>query len=267
MREAPLIFSTCQAPFMDATVARIVDYLTRATGLDSRFALPEAWEARQQGLDSGAIHVCWICGAPYAQRADARLPIELLAAPVPGGARYNDEAIYFSDVIVPAASNVRAFEDLHGARWGFNEPGSHSGYHVVRYTLAQRKLGSDFFGERVQTGGHAESLRRVAAGEIDGAAIDSTVLEGLLARQPELRDEIRVIDALGPSARPPWVIRKEVPVEQRAMLRKALATMHTTSEGAAILDGSSIVRFDIVTDRHYNGIRQMLRLADARGIW
>lgn len=248
-------------------MAQIIDFLQQETGLKCNFQLSEQWSERQQAFDDGRIDVCWFCGAPYVQKVDSGMPIELLAAPVPAGARYNDQAIYFSDVIVPAETRFNTFEDLRGARWGFNEIHSHSGWHVVRYTLAQRKLGADFFGERIATGGHAESLRLVADGQLDGAAIDSTVLEGLIARNPQLDQRIRIIDTLGPSARPPWVIRKSVPVQERALLRKALCMLHESAGGRALLQTAGLTRFALVSDHDYDGIRQMLRLANAREIW
>jgi phosphonate transport system substrate-binding protein len=67
-------------------------------------------------LDAGEIDVGWICGLPYTVRAnqlDAQL--ELFAAPVMVGARYEARPFYFSDVIVPADSPYPQCLDLRGA--------------------------------------------------------------------------------------------------------------------------------------------------------
>jgi ABC-type nitrate/sulfonate/bicarbonate transport system substrate-binding protein len=60
--------------------------------------------------------------------------LTLLAAPLPAGARYGGKPIYFSDVVVRRDSPYQTFADLRGVTWGYNEPGSQSGYNVVRPT-------------------------------------------------------------------------------------------------------------------------------------
>ncbi len=262
-----LLLTSCQAPVAEPMVVEIAHHLARTLSIDIKTVLEIPWEERAARLDTGSIHIGWICGAPYVQKADNRMRIELLAAPVPAGARYNDAPVYFSDVIVRADSRFASFADLAGARFALNEPGSHSGFHIVRYTLAQRKLGADFFGGHYFSGSHALSLQHVLDGSADGSAIDSTVLEGLLHQNPAYAKEIRSVDVLGPSPRPPWIIRKEVDVHLRAELRKSLLTLHETENGRAILAAGHTARFAAVTDHDYDPIRQMLRLADRRGVW
>jgi hypothetical protein len=63
------------------------------------------------------------------------------------------------------------------------------------------------------------TLEMILAGRVDGAAIDSTVLEWSIAGRRDLPEHIRVIESLGPSPIPPWVISKRV----AASLRGALA--------------------------------------------
>jgi phosphonate transport system substrate-binding protein len=245
-------------------VREIVALLAQQLQIEAELLLDMPWETRAAALDSGEIDVGWICGAPYVQKVDSRMRIELLAAPVPVGERYAGQPVYFSDVITRADSRFDTFESLNGARFAFNEPGSHSGFHVVRYTQAQRKLGAHFFGSTVFSGGHAFSLAKVLANDVDAAAIDSTVLETLLRENPAYAKGIKIIDSLGPSPRPPWIIRKEVPVPLRAEIRKCLMTLHEHPAGRAILHTGHTERFAGVTDHDYDPIRQMLRLTERR---
>ncbi|HAC46119.1 MAG TPA: phosphate ABC transporter substrate-binding protein, partial [Chloroflexi bacterium] len=46
---------------------------------------------------------------------------------------------------------------------------------------------------------HQESIRRVAAAQVEGSAVDSHVLGVEMRDHPELADRIRVICTLGPS--------------------------------------------------------------------
>jgi phosphonate transport system substrate-binding protein len=214
-------------------------------------------------LDLGLVEIGWICGLPYIWKAEQNPPrIELLAAPVMQGERYQDKPVYYSDVIVHRDSQIFSFMELHGASWAYNEPHSHSGCNITRYHLATLGETGTFFGKVVESGAHQESLKMVLAGEIDASAIDSTVLETEMLKHPDIVDRFRVITTLGPSPIPPWVISKNVPLETRRMIRQVFLEMHNDPVGNLILEQGQIKRFVLVEDRDYDPIRHMARLAE-----
>jgi len=88
--------------------------------------------------------------------------------------------------VVRADSRYTSFDDLRGAAWAYNEPMSHSGYNVVRHFMAGRNIHGGFFGPVVESGSHQASIDLIVNGVVDGSAIDSTVLEAILRRRPEL---------------------------------------------------------------------------------
>ena len=254
-----LHLTTCQARNTHAVTAAIADYLAQKLNLETQFIIEPPWEECLQNVLAGRIQIGWMCGYPYVRETAVPNPtIELLALPVMAGARYQNQPVYFSDVIVRRDSPFATFADLRGATWAYNEVGSQSGYHIVRYKLAQMGADGDFFGQKVASGAHLQSLQMVLAGEADGAALDSTVLEMALGEDPTLPDQIRIIEALGPSPIPPWVIHKSVPVPLRASLRQALTQMHQTPAGQQILALGEMARFETAVDAHYNSLRQML---------
>ena len=212
---------------------------------------------------AGMIQVCWICGLPYVWKADRPNPeIELLAAPVMADARYDDRPIYFSDVVVRRDSPYGSFADLQGAVWAYNEPGSHSGYNLTRAHLATLGHTSGFFGRVLEAGAHQTALQLILDGAIDASAIDSTVLAFELQQHPHFAGQIRVIETLGPSPIPPWVVRRELPAALRQMLRQALLGMKNEREGRAILRQWSIARMETAVDTDYDPIRKMARAAE-----
>jgi phosphonate transport system substrate-binding protein len=101
----------------------------------------------------------------------------------------------------------------------------------------------------------------VLDGAVDGAAIDSIVLEWELDRRPRLAGEIRLVGTLGPSPVPPWAISKKVPAELRAAIRAELLAMHESREGQEILARGRIARFAAALDGDYDAIRAMAELA------
>ena len=182
-------------------------------------------------------------------------PIELLAAPVMADARYAQRPVYYSDVVVQRTSPFRTCADLRGARWAYNEPDSHSGCGVVRGYLAGLAETNGYFGQVVESGAHQTSLQMILDGAIDGAAIDSTVLELELRRQPALTAQIRTIATLGPSPSPPWVVRSTVPAELRSALRQTLCQMQLEPRGRSILERIHMSRLAAVADHDYDPIR------------
>jgi phosphonate transport system substrate-binding protein len=97
--------------------------------------------------------------------------------------------------------------------------------------------------------------------EVDASAIDSTVLELELSRDPSLRSKFRIIDTFGPSPMPPWVVSKNLPAELRETLRKAFVMMDQEPAGRALLSRGHMIRFARVEDRDYDPIREMARKA------
>jgi len=263
MMNIPVLkFTSCMAENAEATCRAIVAWLGRRLALRAEFVDGIPWEEREALLDAGRIHVCWICGLPYAWKADAaNAAVEPCAVPVMRGARYADRPVYFSDVVVHRASTYSSFADLRGAAWAYNEPRSHSGHNVVRHHLATLGHRSGYFGRVVESGAHQRSLRMIADGEIDASAIDSTVLEAELARRPELARDVKVIATLGPSPMPPWVMLKSLPQDLRDDLRAALLYMHRDAQGAAILASWRIARFVAAADADYDPLRQMANAA------
>jgi phosphonate transport system substrate-binding protein len=215
-------------------------------------------------FDVGEIQILWLCGLPYVDKVDlVGNDMELLAVPVPAGARYQGRPVYFSDVVVRRGSAFESFIELSGASWAYNEPRSHSGFNVVRAYLAALGQREGFFGNVVESGAHSHSIELIMSGAVDGAAIDSTVLEWLVSQRGDLADELRVIETIGPSPIPPWVISKKLPASFRSEIRQTLLDLHLSAPGQAVLESAQIARFVCADDRDYDPIRRMARNAAA----
>ena len=256
-----LRFSSCQAPIAEPFCKALTAFIGAKLSIPSEFVGDIPWQERERLLDRGDIHVCWICGLPYVKKNNGeRKTVELLAAPVMRHPRYGGRPVYYSDVVVRANSDIFGFEDLRGRTWAYNEPGSHSGYNVTRYHLAKEGLGGQYFGCVIESGSHQNSLRMLLEGVIDATAIDSTVLELALTKDRSLYDRIRTITILGPSPAPPWVVHHSVSSDVRRALLDAFISADQDSQGQRILEEAGMLRFDPVSDRDYDPIREMERI-------
>jgi phosphonate transport system substrate-binding protein len=195
---------------------------------------------------------------PYVQLARQQpAPVEPVAAPVLEGERYQGRPIYFSDVVVHRDSPYHRFVDLRGASWAYNDPDSHSGCNITRFTLMQMGETQGFFGRVVESGYHQSSIRLVAAREIDASAIDSQVLAVELRDHPELATQLRVIDSLGPSTIQPVVVSVALPAELKTGIRDVLLSLHTDTSVRDLLARGFVERFVGIDDAAYDDIRAM----------
>jgi len=236
-------------------------FIGKGLGVPAAFVGDIPWQERERLLDLGEIDVCWICGLPYVKKSIRQPAIKLIAAPVMAHPRYAGLPIYYSDIVVHAESNLRSFSDLRGAVWAYNERNSHSGYNLVRYHLATQGVRDKYFGRMVESGSHQDSLQMLLSRTIDATAIDSTVLEMAVAREPGIIEKVRTVTVLGPSPAPPWVVHRSVPDEMQEALRREFLSIHTCREGQDILDAAGISRFACISDENYDPIREIDRVA------
>ncbi len=170
----------------------------------------------------GTADVGFVCSPTYRW---LRQELHLLPAPVSVDGRANGKPVYFADVIVHAASRVTGFDELRGARWGYNDRNSRTGWLTMMEKIAPLTP-AQFFSDVIHAGSHLESLRLVQEGAVDAAALDSNVLLNVFGRAPDIAKSLTTIESWGPFPMPPIVIRAGVPTDTREATRQSLLRAH-----------------------------------------
>jgi phosphonate transport system substrate-binding protein len=236
----------------------LMGYLSAQTGWTLSLDDSAPWTERERWLDAGQVDVAFVCGllcANKVQRGTA--PLEIVAAPVMAAARYTDAPIYFSDVVVHADSRFSTFEDLRGARWGFNDPGSYSGHALPRFFLSERGKQHGYFSWVMETGSHLACIDRILDGTVDAASIDSTVMDA----HPR-KELLRVVQVLGPSPIPPVAVSTKLDAQVRDTLVHALVHAHDSAPGREALAHAGMRRFERVSAREYEVLLERARVAE-----
>lgn len=250
------------APIGDRFFEGMAQYLSENLSTDVRVVRGVDWRERERQFDRGELDLLWVCGLPYVRKFDRdREAARLIAAPVMAAPRYGDRPVYFSDLVVRADHPAGDLTDLTGARWAYNEPGSHSGFAVLLAELTRLSLTPGSFAEIIEAGSHEMALRLISDGKADFAAIDSTVLELEASRSPELISRLKVIATLGPSPIPPLVASRRLAPDLGTEVQAALLKMHRDASGRAALNAGRVKRFAHVSDSDYDPIREAYRLA------
>jgi len=248
-----LYFANFLSPLLQDAYLYIARFLGTQVGKTTKFHTGTTLDE----FSHGWTHIAFLCGLQYIRLRQQAAEIELLAAPVLRGLRYQNRPIYFSDVVVRRDRPYCSFADLRDKVWAYNEVGSHSGYNVVGYSMLQRHFSPDYFRSMQPSGSHWQSLQMVIEGQADATALDSHVFDIILRRNQRIAAQVRWIDVFGPSSVPPLVISTRLDPQLRQELRNALLTMHQHPSSAEILHEAGIERFVAVRDEQYNDIRLM----------
>lgn len=134
---------------------------------------------------------------------------------------------YTSLVLVHKSSRYHAFKDLHDAILAYNDVYSLSGFHCVRFHVAELQLQEPFFRSCIRTGGHLNSVQALVDGLADAAAIDISVIRALITEGSPLLDDLRVLEdtpSLGPNTSQPFVAPLWLAENTRRELRDALCS-------------------------------------------
>jgi phosphonate ABC transporter substrate-binding protein len=209
-------------PLFERVVRLVGERLGVATELGADHRTSGPMPGGDDPFSNGKADVGFLCAPPFLWLRE-RGTVELVGA----GWVFDDPRavgmpVYFSDVIVSAASPARSFADLRDGVWAYNDVCSLSGFHCLLRRLDPFGGGRRFFSAMVASGAHHTSMDWVARGVAHAAAIDSNGLRIALAHDPSLRERIRVLETWGPHPIQPIVARADLPADLRRAIAGAL---------------------------------------------
>ncbi|KAL3206713.1 hypothetical protein MRX96_039965 [Rhipicephalus microplus] len=192
---------------------------------------------RRDPFAHGDVDIAFMSPLAFVRMHDAgNEHVELLpVSSVHKHSKGGDDAGHFADVIVNAdlkAANVDSFEKLRGCRWAYTGPESFSGNQITLQVLKRRGETATFFGNKLPSKSHLDSIYMVLNKQVDAAAVDANCLALFFDRNPFYKDQVFVIESWGSLPPYPIVVRRELPQETKLALKDALLEMSQFSEGA-----------------------------------
>ncbi|MEQ8482520.1 MAG: PhnD/SsuA/transferrin family substrate-binding protein [Hoeflea sp.] len=151
-------------------------------GMEAPAALERGLEIEAQWTASGLI-VSQTCGFPYANRLADK--VELIGTPdyaLPGAA----PGRYYSVLVARKSELPSSLADLRDRRMAFNMPHSQSGFAAPIRLLSANGVVCE--AETAETGAHRASVRMVANGQADWAAVDAVTWELAKCHEPAARE-------------------------------------------------------------------------------
>lgn len=232
--------------------APLLNYLERKLNRPVELVQRRTYAEVNELVKTGYVDVALVCTSAYvAGKRDFNM--QLLLAPEVDG-----QTVYYSFLIVPAASDARTMADLRGKVFAFTDPMSNTGHNYPKYLVKQLGETADsFFARTFFTYSHDDAIRAVASGLADGAAVDSLVYDYAIEREPELAQRTKIIHRSDPFGIPPVVTGPRARPQIVAEIRDLLIGMAADPEGQQVLNSLNIDRFITVEDRIYDSVRQL----------
>jgi phosphonate transport system substrate-binding protein len=183
-------------PSVDASVIVtggqvMADALKAATGLNFEVTVPTSYAATiEEMCASPADTIGFIPGLGYAI-ASAKCGVSVAFKAIRFG-----YPVYWAEYIVLRDSPYQSLSDLAGKTWGYGDVGSTSGYMVPFVELAAAGI---TVGNKVETGGHNQTVTAVYNGEVDfGTVFYSVPLDpdgnSIFSYQDYLDGKITTVD-------------------------------------------------------------------------
>ncbi len=203
-------------------------------------------------LEHKEIDLAFVCSGPYVA-GHRRFGMEILAVPVVNGGK-----VYHSYILAQRDSPINSLDDMKGKRFAFTDPNSNTGYLVPQYMLFQRgKSPDNFFRETSYTYSHDNSIKAVAEGVADGAAVDNLIWEFINATDPTYTSRTKIVEKSPPYGIPPVVVHPKLDRDSKNRLRATFLSLHKQPEAVRLLERLHIKRFDEEDDTAYDSVRAM----------
>lgn len=242
----------------------ILEHVGRTLGIKVSLATETRISGPVRGgadpFSKGEVDVGFMCTPSFLWlREMEEPPVELAgSAPVFRDDRAPGLPVYFSEVIVNHDLPIFSFDGLREHSIAYNDPCSLSGYYNLLKKLADMGEDRSFFSRIVCSKGHLNSLRMIADGEVDAAAIDSNVLRIGLQSNPALRGQLRSIESLGPFPIQPVVFHSALREKLKDHLRDALLEIEAYSNVPSLSE-FGLERFAPISYAHYAEEERVLR--------
>jgi phosphonate transport system substrate-binding protein len=192
LSHAQLVFKVTAIPDESPTelarkAAPLVKYLEKTLGMKVEFTPVTDYAASVEALANKQVDLAWYGGFTFVQAN-----IRSGGKAIPLVQREEDEK--FRSVFISSDPSVKSLADLKGKNVSFGSQSSTSGHLMPRAFLLEAKIDPDKDFKRVAySGAHDATIAAVAAGKVEGGALNISVWEKFVAEKKVDTDKVKVI--------------------------------------------------------------------------
>ncbi|GAM12299.1 substrate-binding domain-containing protein [Mesobacillus selenatarsenatis] len=233
----------------------LLEYMESQIGEKVEIVQRQTYQEVDSMLKTGEVDFAFICSLSYVIGLEKGYIVDV-AAPV-----VNGKPLYHSYTIVNQNSPFEALDDLKGKRFAYTDPYSYTGRLSMLSQLEKRGETSEkYFGKTYFTYSHDYSVKAVELGIVDGATVDGAMFDQLLATDPELSTQIRIIGTGEEAGTPPIVASKKVDLQKVDKFSSILFELQSHAEGRELLKELGVDRYVPINQQDYQVIKRDLYL-------
>ncbi|MBT9457040.1 MAG: putative selenate ABC transporter substrate-binding protein [Burkholderiaceae bacterium] len=234
----------------------LIKYLETRLNMKVEYTPVTDYAAAVETLVNKKVDLAWFGGFTFVQ-ANVRSGGKVL----PLVQREEDER--FRSVFITSEPAIQSLADLKGKDVSFGSQSSTSGHLMPRSFLLQAKIDPEKDFKRVAySGAHDATIAAVAAGKVQGGALNISVWEKFVADKKVDLSKVRVIYTTPAYYDYNWSVHADMPQALRDKLTQAfLALSRDTAEGKEILELQRATRFVPSKADNYKGIEAAARSA------
>jgi len=235
----------------------LISIVEKLTGFEINTIKVTDYNAAVEAMRARRADIAWYGGKTYIKAAEIA-DAEAFAAGVRPGEK---NANYFAYFVVKNDSKIKKFSDIKGKVLSLNTIGSTSGDLIPQVELAKINLSTtnkNHFKNVFYAGSHDACLLAVLNNQSDVCGMSSRNFEARLVDNTFKLEQVRIIHKSDPVPPPPLAYSKNIPLEDRKKIKKAVLKAHEYGEIGGY--GGKMSHYISVEDSDYDVLRKVVEL-------
>lgn len=160
---------------------------------------------------------------------------------------------YQSVVIANVSSGVKTIGDIRGKNMAYGDKVSTSSHLIPKSVLAEQGLDAGRDYQEHFVGSHDAVALAVQNGHAQAGGLSRPIFESLVERKMVSPDKVKVLAYSKPFPQYPWVLRSNLKPALKDKIRSAFLNL----KDPAVLKAFKAEGFDVITDKHYDVVRNL----------
>ena len=256
-RTYKMVFVPASEKGDDSDYKALIKITEKLTGFSIETIKVTDYNSAVEAMRAGRAHIAWYGGKTYIKAAEIANAEAFAAGVRPGEKNAN----YYTYFVVENDSKLENVKDVEGKVLALNSIGSTSGDLIPQVELSKINLSiknKDHFKKVYYAGSHDACLLSVLNKQADVCGMSSRNFEARLKDKTFMMHQVRIIHKSSPVPPPPLAYSKNIPLEDRNKIKKAILEAH--KYGTVGGYGGQMSHYMEVKDSDYDVLREVVNL-------
>ena len=235
----------------------LIEIVNKLTGFEINFIKVTDYNSAVEAMRANRAQIAWYGGKTYIKAAELANAQAFAAGVRPG----ENDAGYYTYFVVRKDSKIKKFSDVRGKVLSLNSIGSTSGDLIPQVELAKINISTTNKNDLKNVfyaGSHDACLLAVLNKQANVCGMSSRNFEARIADKTIRNDDVRIIHRSDRVPPPPLAYSKNILIEDRKKIKKAVLEAHKHGEIGGY--GGKMSHYVSVSDSDYDVLRNVVKL-------